>query len=123
MSDDEPSVREFFSLNAHGSRHVDTNQPCSRRSAMPCRRHASRASAAQDPQGGEPTLVTLSRPCLRLRPDAGGCAPVIVQTGWRKRSISSVSIVGVGPMWVATMAPSAQAKSSASSGEAPLSSL
>ena len=77
----------------------------------------------QDPQGGEPTLVTPSRPCLRLRPDAGGCVPVIVQTGWRKRSISSVSIVGVGPIWVATMAPSAQAKSSASSGEAPLSSL
>ena len=37
--------------------------------------------------------------------------------------IGKVSIVGVGPMWVATMAPSAQAKSSASSGEAPLSSL
>jgi len=60
MSDDEPSVREFFSLNAHGSRHVDTNQPCSWRSAMPCRRHVSRASAAQDPQGGEPTRVTPS---------------------------------------------------------------
>ena len=90
---------------------------------MPCRRHVSRASAAQDPQGGETTLLTPFHSCLCPRPDAGGCAPVIAQTGWRKRSISSVSIVGVGPMWVATMAPSAQAKSSASSGEAPLSSL
>jgi len=55
------------------------------RHAMPChaagmppgpaQRKIRRASAAEDPQGGETTLVTPSHPCLCPRPDAGGFAP------------------------------------------------